>query len=146
MTQIVAYFICGNWYTGSTGINGFWKSADNHEMSSYKEKKRKIAEEEAKLKEVTSVIVQFQTADVLGKYSTLIEQGERKGPQIDIPSNSSPSQLEVLLNQLIESEEPVPFAFYINDNEISTSVGETLREIVGHFGFQLLRSFLGTNN
>ena len=57
-------------------------------------------------------------------------QGERKGPQIDIPSNSTPAQLEELLNQLIESEEPVPFAFYINDNEISNSVGETLREMV----------------
>ena len=42
-------------------------------MSSYKEKKRKIAEEEAKLKEVTSVIVQFQTADVLDRYNSLIE-------------------------------------------------------------------------
>lgn len=60
-------------------------------------------------------------------------QGERKGPQIDIPSDSTPSQLEELLNQLIESEEPVPFAFYIGENEIAASVGETLRELV--FGF-----------
>ena len=115
-------------------------------MSSYKEKKRKIAEEEAKLKEVTSVIVQFQTADVVDRCNSLIEQGERKGPQIDIPSNSSPTQLEELLNQLIESEEPVPFAFYINENEISTSVGETLREIVSHFGFWVLRLYVGTND
>ena len=34
-------------------------------MSSYKEKKRKLQEEEEKKKEVTSVIVQFQTADVV---------------------------------------------------------------------------------
>lgn len=33
-------------------------------MSSYAAKRRKIQEEEEKLKEVTSVIVQFQTADV----------------------------------------------------------------------------------
>lgn len=34
-------------------------------MSSYAEKKRKLQEEEEKAKAVTSVIVQFQTADVL---------------------------------------------------------------------------------
>ena len=46
------------------GIHTYGKTTDNHEMSSYKEKKRKLQEEEAKAKEVTSVIVQFQTADV----------------------------------------------------------------------------------
>lgn len=39
---------------------------NNLKMSSYKEKMRKIQEEEKKAKEVTSVIVQFQTADVNG--------------------------------------------------------------------------------
>ena len=34
-------------------------------MSSYAEKKRKLQEEEEKAKAVVSVIVQFQTADVL---------------------------------------------------------------------------------
>lgn len=46
------------------GIHAYGNTTDNHEMSSYKEKKRKLQEEEAKAKEVTSVIVQFQTADV----------------------------------------------------------------------------------
>lgn len=40
------------------------KTINNLKMSSYKEKMRKIQEEEKKAKEVTSVIVQFQTADV----------------------------------------------------------------------------------
>ncbi len=31
---------------------------------------------------------------------------------------------------MIESEEPIPFAFYIGENEIAASVGETLREMV----------------
>lgn len=41
-------------------------------MSSYKEKKRKLQEEEEKKKEVTSVIVQFQTADVVCAFVSLI--------------------------------------------------------------------------
>ena len=41
-------------------------------MSSYKEKKRKLQEEEEKKKEVTSVIVQFQTADVVCRFVLLI--------------------------------------------------------------------------
>lgn len=41
-------------------------------MSSYKEKKRKLQEEEEKKKEVTSVIVQFQTADVVHTSVSLI--------------------------------------------------------------------------
>ena len=41
-------------------------------MSSYKEKKRKLQEEEEKKKEVTSVIVQFQTADVVNWFVSFI--------------------------------------------------------------------------
>ena len=41
-------------------------------MISYKEKKRKLQEEEEKKKEVTSVIVQFQTADVVHWFVSFI--------------------------------------------------------------------------
>ena len=38
--------------------------------------------------------------------------------------------MEELLNELLESEETVPFAFYIDKSEISSSVNESLRELV----------------
>lgn len=86
-------------------------------MSSYKEKKQKLLAEQEEAKKIKSVIIQFKTGE-----------GETKGPQIDIPSDTTPQQLEELLNQLIESEEPVPFAFYIDSSEVSETVGAILKE------------------
>ncbi len=37
------------------------------------------------------------------------------GPQLDIPHNVNPTQLEVLLNGLLNNEEKLPYSFYIED-------------------------------
>ena len=43
---------------------------------------------------------------------------EPTGPTLDVPTNVTPKQLEVLLNQLLGADEPTPYSFYLNDEEI----------------------------
>ena len=65
------------------------------------------------------MIVQFQTMD-----------GDLLGPQIDLPVNSTRSQLEMIVNELNANEEKSPFAFYINETEIIETVAKTITEQV----------------
>jgi hypothetical protein len=37
------------------------------------------------------------------------------GPQLDVPASVAPEQLEALLNSLLQSEEKLPYSFYIQD-------------------------------
>jgi predicted alpha/beta-fold hydrolase len=52
---------------------------------------------------------------------TSSEGGERAGPQVDIPTSSTPKQLEALLNSLLARTNPgeaLPYAFYVNNVEV----------------------------
>lgn len=60
-----------------------------------------------------STIVQFVSSE-----------GEPSGPSIDVPLSSTPKQLEALLNSLLESEEPLPYAFLFT--ETRTEITKTL--------------------
>lgn len=64
-----------------------------------------------------SLIAQFETAE-----------GERSGPQLDVPFNTTSKQLQLIVNQLLENEEAVPYAFYVGDGEVTTTIGEALGE------------------
>ncbi|CAM9121547.1 unnamed protein product [Discosporangium mesarthrocarpum] len=64
------------------------------------------------------MIVQFAALD-----------GEIKGPQIDVPLGSTPSQLEELINQLLENEQKVPYTFYVRDTEVLDSLANTVTEL-----------------
>ncbi|KAJ1929627.1 ribosome assembly [Tieghemiomyces parasiticus] len=58
------------------------------------------------------VVIQFQSAD-----------GDRTGPPVSIPVDVTPAQLGLLINQLLENtDEPHPYAFYVNDAEIINSL------------------------
>lgn len=48
------------------------------------------------------------------------------GPQLDIPQNVAPEQLEVLLNGLLQNQERLPYSFYIDDQELSGELGAHL--------------------
>lgn len=37
------------------------------------------------------------------------------GPALDVPASVTPEQLEVLLNGLLQSEEKLPYSFYIEE-------------------------------
>mmetsp|Transcript_23022 Transcript_23022/g.33685 ORF Transcript_23022/g.33685 Transcript_23022/m.33685 type:complete len:506 (-) Transcript_23022:14-1531(-) len=55
------------------------------------------------------------------------QDGSRTGPPIDIPLSSTPKQLEVLVNTLLENEDGLPYAFYVNNVEVVNNLEETLQ-------------------
>jgi hypothetical protein len=52
--------------------------------------------------------------------------GTPTGPQLDLPVDVTPKQLEELLNGLLRAEEPTPYAFYASDAELTTDLGSHL--------------------
>jgi hypothetical protein len=56
--------------------------------------------------------------------------GSATGPQLDLPADVMPSQLEELLNGLLRSEERTPYAFYAAGGELPGSLGEHLAKAV----------------
>lgn len=62
-----------------------------------------------------NVIIQFQS-----------DVGETVGPQLDVPHDVTPKQLETLLNGLIKQEEKLPYSFFVNEQQISEELGTHL--------------------
>jgi hypothetical protein len=50
------------------------------------------------------------------------------GPQLDVPATVTPEQLEVLLNGLLQTEEKLPYSFYLDDqvNRLPSTAHNTL--------------------
>lgn len=69
---------------------------------------------------VDTAIVQFQSPD-----------GDSSGPPIDVPLTSTAQQLTKLLNNLLQNEEPMPFAFFLSQSrmEIRTSLRQAMRSV-----------------
>jgi ribosome assembly protein 4 len=44
---------------------------------------------------------------------------ESTGPQLDVPGSVTPTQLETLLNGLLQNDEKLPYSFYIEDTELA---------------------------
>ncbi|CAK9202189.1 unnamed protein product [Sphagnum jensenii] len=53
-------------------------------------------------------------------------EGRVLGPPLDLPQDAGPKELQLLLNTILQTEEKLPFAFYINDKELSSSLGAHL--------------------
>ena len=62
-----------------------------------------------------SMIVQFQAMN-----------GTTAGPQIDVSMDTTPAQMEVIINELLQNDEAVPYAFYVDEEEIM----EDLRALI----------------
>lgn len=45
------------------------------------------------------------------------------GTQLQLPQATTRAQLQTLLNQILKNEEPLPYAFYIDDMELSDELG-----------------------
>lgn len=58
----------------------------------------------------TTTIVQFLSAE-----------GERSGPSLDIPLSSTPDQLTTILNDVLGSEEKLPYAFFLADSRVEVT-------------------------
>ncbi|XP_024372534.1 notchless protein homolog [Physcomitrium patens] len=50
------------------------------------------------------------------------------GPPLDLPQDAGPKELHLLINTLLQNEEKLPYAFYINDKELVGSLGAHLKQ------------------
>ncbi|CAG8576755.1 20351_t:CDS:10 [Cetraspora pellucida] len=48
--------------------------------------------------------------------------GETTGPQLSLPANVTPEQLGLLINQLLNNDDPLPYSFSVDGVEISSSL------------------------
>ncbi|GJP46253.1 hypothetical protein CLOM_g5559 [Closterium sp. NIES-68] len=55
-------------------------------------------------------------------------EGKLAGNPVDIPQDAGPRELTALLNAILQNEEKLPYAFYIDDREVSEPLGEHLRQ------------------
>ncbi|RYG57139.1 hypothetical protein EON66_01115 [archaeon] len=44
------------------------------------------------------------------------------GPTLSVPLNITPAQLEAVVNELLEADEPTPYSFYLNEAEVLQSL------------------------
>lgn len=75
-------------------------------------KKQKV---EAAAPAAANVIIQFRSPE-----------GEATGPELDVPHDVTPQQLEALLNGLLQNEEKLPYSFYIEELELAGELGTHL--------------------
>ena len=84
-------------------------------------KKQKVSQEDAAAappaadQEGVKVIAQFVSP-----------QGEPTGPQIEVPANSTLPQLKELINHMLSNEDPLPYSFFFNEEEILGTLQDTL--------------------
>ncbi|XP_071790204.1 notchless protein homolog 1-like [Asterias amurensis] len=55
------------------------------------------------------------------------ETGETTGDPFDLPVNVSTEKLQLICNAILQKEEPVPYTFFINETEVTSSLEETLK-------------------
>eukprot|EP00271_Cylindrocystis_brebissonii_P008451 TRINITY_DN22761_c0_g1_i1.p1 TRINITY_DN22761_c0_g1~~TRINITY_DN22761_c0_g1_i1.p1 ORF type:complete len:469 (+),score=58.03 TRINITY_DN22761_c0_g1_i1:208-1614(+) len=53
-------------------------------------------------------------------------EGQPLGSQLDLPQDVGPKELDTLLNSLLQAEERLPYAFYIDEVELVEALGEHL--------------------
>lgn len=54
------------------------------------------------------------------------DTGEEAGPPIDLPSGITVEQLGLICNALLKNEDPTPYLFFVNENEIKQTLDKTL--------------------
>ena len=50
------------------------------------------------------------------------------GPQLDLPHDATPKQLETLLNGLLQQKEKLPYSFFIEEQPLSEDLGVHLHK------------------
>lgn len=68
---------------------------------------------------------QNQLATVIAKFQS--PEGELLGNQVEVPVGINPGQLHTLLNSLLNNEEPLPYLFFVNDQEIQSTLGDVIK-------------------
>ena len=54
------------------------------------------------------------------------DSGKSAGPPVTLPVSCTPEQLQLLLNQLLQNEEPLPYAFRVDSVDVKRSILEDL--------------------
>ena len=58
------------------------------------------------------------------------QEGNNSGiPSVDLSVTTTSKQLELLINSLLENTDSLPYAFYINNIEVISSLQETLQQL-----------------
>lgn len=50
------------------------------------------------------------------------------GPQLDVPQDVTVQQLNTLLNGLLQNEEKLPYSFFVEEQELASTLGEHLHK------------------
>jgi len=53
-------------------------------------------------------------------------EGVSAGPQIDLPLNTTQEQLQLLINDFLANEEKLPYSFFVNEEEVVSSLENVL--------------------
>lgn len=53
-------------------------------------------------------------------------EGEETGGQIEVPAMSNAGELAVLVNALLQAEEPTPYTFYVEDTALTTTLTDAV--------------------
>ncbi|KAJ3217315.1 hypothetical protein HDU67_008117 [Dinochytrium kinnereticum] len=79
-------------------------------------------EKEAKLKEAerAAALIPEEGATVLAQFKG--PDGEVAGPTLTLPTGSTQEQLNLLLNELLKNEEPLPYSFFVEETEIMNNI------------------------
>jgi hypothetical protein len=74
----------------------------------------------------SAILVVYPPISSLKPNPLLLPLVLRAGPQLDLPHDVTPQQLEVLLNGLLQNEEKMPYSFYVEEQELAGGLGEFL--------------------
>ncbi|PVV05049.1 hypothetical protein BB560_000424 [Smittium megazygosporum] len=69
-----------------------------------------------KASEAPMILVQFQSAE-----------GVETGPMLSIPTDSTLDQLRLVINNLLENDENLPYSFYVDGEELLDSIKTTIQ-------------------
>jgi len=94
-------------------------SSNNNNMTSKRTREDKEEDVSESIPMPSSILIKFARHDGLIAGTTTLE----------IPSSSTTEQLEILLNSVLENEEKRPYAFFINEEEIASTIQETLQRL-----------------
>ncbi|KAJ3044203.1 Notchless protein 1 [Rhizophlyctis rosea] len=75
--------------------------------STRKKKKKQVEDDKPVAPVGTTVVAQLKSAE-----------GELCGPALNLPVDVNPEQLALLLNNLLENEDPLPYSFTVDETEI----------------------------
>eukprot|EP00124_Ichthyophonus_hoferi_P003903 Ihof_evm1s377 gene=Ihof_evmTU1s377 len=70
---------------------------------------------------------QRQRRNVLAHFKD--ENGEYKGPPLDLPQDVTQDQLQMLLNQIQDKDEAQKYTFFVKDVEVTGNVGQVVEEL-----------------